>query len=173
MDGKLIGLVRDTVVDRYGEQLWTSLAEPCGPEADGSPSDALACWIGRDSVPALRDTYPSLFDRHDSLAGFIQGLGDDLPAIAVSQDTESPAIGFAHSNTPDGSLLLRIEADCSLCALVQGVIAGAAVHYDEEILISELKSPRRGDNACVLQIEVGDQSDQPETEWPDLKLAVI
>lgn len=172
MDGKLIGLVRDAVVDRYGEQLWDSLSRPCGPESEEVPSDALACWIGQDAVPTLRDTYPSLFERHQDLTSFIRGLGDDLPAITVD-DAAPIAVGFTHGETPDGSILLRIRAACSLCALLQGVIAGAAIHYDEQILISELKSPRRGDNACVLQIEMGQGADLPDFEWPDYQLAVI
>ncbi len=173
MDGKLIGLVRDTVIDRYGEQLWESLERPCGPEAEGTPSDALACWVGRDSVPALYETYPSLFERHSDFASFIRGLGDDLPAMAGTQASGSTPVSFAFGDTPDGSILLRVEADCSLCALIQGVIAGAAVHYDEQILLSELKSPRRGDNVCVLQIELHDESGVPDAEWPDYQLAVI
>lgn len=170
MDGKLIGLVRDTVIDRYGESLWTSLAG-CADDAEAAPSDALACWIGRESVPALRETYPSLFDRHSNLASFIGGLGDELPA--ASTDRSDPvSFSLRHASTPDGSILLRIEADCSLCALLQGVIAGAAVHYGEAATISELKSPRRGDNACVLQIEVGDESVTPDLGSRD-RLAVM
>jgi len=166
-------LVRDTVIDRYGEQLWESLSGPCGPDSDEAPSDALACWIGRDSVPRLRETYPSLFDRHPDLASFVRGLGDDLPAVAGGGATEGTSVLFAFGDTPDGSILVRITAACSLTAVIQGVIAGAAVHYDEPILLSELKSPRRGDNVCVLQIELGDMAGSPDSEWADDQLAVI
>jgi len=53
-----------------------------------------------------------------------------------------------------------------------GVIAGAAVHYDEPVLMSELKSPRRGDNACVLHIELGRDAGTPDAEIPDI-VAVV
>ncbi|MDX1578850.1 MAG: hypothetical protein R3266_10205, partial [Gemmatimonadota bacterium] len=153
MDGKLMGLVRDTVVGRFGEELWTSLSGPCAGLENAEPSDALACWIGRESVPALRDAYPSLFDRHADLTSFVAGLGDDLPAVRTA-DAGGPHPTFRHGFAPDGSILLRIEAPCSMCALIEGVIAGAAVHYGEPVLIGQLKSPRLGDNACVLQIEL-------------------
>lgn len=167
MDGKLIGLVRDTVIHRFGAELWDSLSGPCVPSESSEPSDALACWVGRESVPALRDSYPSLFDRHDDLAGFIAGLGDDLPAARAAAD-DGPSVNFRHGFSPDGTILLRIEAACSLCALIQGVIAGAAVHYGEPVLIGELKSPRRGDNVCVLQIELGHDAGTPDSRVPDI-----
>ena len=155
MDGKLIGLVRDTIVREYGEGLWAALAHRNG-DIEDAPSDSLACWLGRHSVPGLRATYPSLFSRHDDLAAFIAGLGDTLP---VAGDDHAPtsrvALAFRSTVTPDGQIILRIEADRSICALIQGVIAGAAIHYGEAVAIHQLKSRRNGDNVCLFQIEVG------------------
>jgi len=172
MNGKLIGLVRNTVIDHYGEQLWQSLSRPCGADAEGIPSDALAAWVGRETVPALRETYPSLFDRHPDLASFIRGLGDELPAVQDTERRTAVSVALRHGASPDGSILLRIEAECSLCALIQGLIAGAAVQYGEPALIGELKSPHRGDNVCVLHIEIGDES-RLDSGTSDMQLAVI
>lgn len=153
MDGKLIGLVRDTLVRQYGEGMWEALTEPATEE--GAPSAALACWLGQHTVPALRDTYPSLFARHDDLTAFISSLGDDIP-MTGDRDDSKVQLGFRTTTSPDGQILLRIEACCSICALIQGVIAGAAVYYDEQVTIHQLKSRTRGDNCCLLQIEVGE-----------------
>lgn len=153
MDGKLIGLMRDTLIRRYGGALWASLVGEAAGGEDG-PSDSLACWLGRDAVPAMEERYPSLFSRHADLESFIRGLGDELPAAGV-RDEDPMRVAFRHARSPDGHILLRVEADCVVCALVQGVIAGAAVHYGEAISIEEIKSRKRGDNACVLQIAIG------------------
>jgi len=170
MDGMLIGLVRDALVRQYGEELWDAL-EGRGQSAEGAPSDSLACWLGRHAVPTLRETYPTLFSRHDSLRSFIRGLGDDLP---VSRDRVAPSVPmrFQAVDTPDGQILLRVEADCALCALIQGVIAGAAIHYDERVTIHQIKSRKRGDNVCLFEIEVGEPASSPETDAFDL-LAVV
>lgn len=154
MDGKLIGLMRDTLIRRYGEPMWESLVAHDGARGDG-PSDSLACWLGRDAVPAMQESYPSLFARHADLASFIAGLGDDLPAAGARDEDGAMRVSFRHARTPDGQILLRVEADCLVCALVQGVIAGAAVHYGEGVSIDEIKSRKRGDNVCLLQISVG------------------
>lgn len=153
MDGKLIGLMRDTLIRRYGEKLWASLTRDTA-SVDG-PSDSLACWLGRDAVPAMEESFPSLFERHADLESFIRGLGDELPVSGARGDGDPMRVSFRHVRTPDGEILLRIDADCVVCALVQGVIAGAAIHYGEGISIEEIKSRKRGDNACVLRISLG------------------
>lgn len=167
MDGKLIGLVRDTIVREYGEGLWAALAHRNG-DLEDAPSDSLACWLGRHSVPGLRDTYPSLFSRHDDLAAFIAGLGDTLPAAGDRAPTSRVALAFRSTLTPDGQIILRIEADRSICALIQGVIAGAAIHYGEAVAIHQLKSRRNGDNVCLLQIEVGEVAAVQQGDVDDL-----
>ena len=155
MDGKLIGLVRDTLIRQYGEGLWVALADRTAAPSE-APSDSLACWLGQHAVPALADTYPSLFSRHDDLTAFIRGLGDDIP-VAGSREVDSAVrLAFRTTIGPDGQIFLRVEADCSICAVIQGVIAGAAVHYGETVAIHQIKSRRQGDNVCLLQIEVGD-----------------
>ena len=152
MDQRLIGLVREAVVERFGESLWRSLARGRGGGAPGgAPSDALACWIGQKAVSALRDSRPNLFDRHSGILSFVRGVGDRLPADAY-RETGSATVAFAHCETPDGAILLRIVASELLCALFQGVIDAAAACYDERVRISQLKNPRFGDNACVLEI---------------------
>jgi len=163
MDEKLIGLVRDTLVREYGQGLWEALAHSEG-DADGSPSDSLACWLGRHSVPALQATYPSLFARHDDLADFIRGLGAVLPVGGNRDQTSRVPLEFRSTTSPDGHIILRIEAQCSICALIHGVIAGAAIHYHESVAIHQLKSRRAGDNVCLLQIQVGEEVDVHEDD---------
>jgi len=167
MDGKLIGLVRDTLVREYGQGLWDALAHS-NQDPGGSPSDSLACWLGRHSVPALRDTYPSLFSRHDDLAQFVGGLGDVLPVAGDRDRTSRVPLAFRSTTSPDGHIILRIEADCSICALIHGVIAGAAVHYDESVAIHQLKSRKAGDNVCLLQIEIGEAANVPAGDIDDV-----
>jgi hypothetical protein len=169
MDGMLIGLVRDALIRQYGEEIWDALAGRT-PTADGAPSDSLACWLGQRTVPALRDTYPTLFSRHDDLASFVLGLGDELP-VAGRRRPSSVPMSFRSVESPDGEILLRIEADCSMCALIQGVIAGAAVHYGEPVSIHQIKSRRRGDNVCLLRVAVGETETSVESDL--LELAVV
>lgn len=168
MQGMLLGLVRETLVKQYGQPLWDALiaAEEMhvrdrtqnaehGLVAD-LPSDALVCWLARQSVSTLRDTYPSLFGRHTDLASFVRALGDELPVAADRAEDGARVARFTYQGTPDGDLLVRIEAESPICALIEGVIAGAALYYDERVAIEELKCRKRGDNACVIRIAFAD-----------------
>jgi hypothetical protein len=165
MDGKLIGLVRDTLIREYGDGMWGALAErdQSAPEA---PSDSLACWLGQHAVSSLADTYPSLFARHASLTAFVCGLGDELPMAGVRETAPVP-IGFKTTLSPDGQIFLRVEANCSICAVIQGVIAGAAVHYGEVVTIHQVKSRRSGDNVCLFQIDIGESAEEPDIDTLD------
>lgn len=161
MDGRLLGLVREAVVRRYGHAMWDSLlaaGDPDpgvaseGPSPKDVPSDSLICWLGRESVPALQETYPSLFARHRDLASFVHGLGDELPVAGERNDAEGVHAAFGFATVQDGDTLLRLEAPTPICSLIKGVIAGAAVHYGEQVEMDELKCRKRGDNHCILKI---------------------
>lgn len=172
MDGMLIGLVRDALIPQYGAEIWDALAGRT-PAGESGPSDSLACWLGRRSVTALRDTYPTLFSRHEDLASFVRGLGDDLPVSGARRRPSSVPVRFRSVESPDGEILLRIEAGCSMCALIQGVIAGAAVHYDEPVSIHQIKSRKQGDNVCLLRIAVGEPEPATSTETSLLELVAV
>lgn len=164
----LLGLVRETLVKQYGQPLWdalvaaeeTSLCDRIAGADDmrvaDLPSDSLVCWLARQSVSALRDTYPSLFGRHEDLASFVRSLGDELPVAADRAMARAGNARFTYHDTPDGDLLVRIEAESPICALMEGVIAGAALHYEEQVAIEELKCRKRGDNACLIRIAFAD-----------------
>lgn len=166
MNGKLIGLVKETLVRRYGDRIWDAVTRE-GPPGRDLASDALICWLGREAVPGLSRSYPSLFDRYGDLESFVRGLADDLPTVRA-RGGRSPMAAFGFRSAPDGSLLVRIESEAPICALVQGVIAGAAVRYDEGPVIQELKCRKRGDNACVLRVGV-DAEDLGHDHGPELE----
>lgn len=165
----MIGLVKETLVRRYGDRIWDGGARDRAREGDGA-SDALICWLGREAIPALSRSYPSLFERYGSLESFVRGLADDLPALRAGSGGMPGTASLDPRSAPDGSLLVRIEGDAPLCALVQGVIAGAAVRYDEPATIQELKCRKRGDNVCVLRVRVHGE-DLGRDHGPDLEAA--
>lgn len=153
MNGRLIGLVKETLTRRYGDGIWSAVAGRELASGGDAASDALVCWLGRQAVPGLSRRYPSLFERHGDLEGFVRGLGDELPSVRVGAE-EGSSVTFGFGSAPDGSLLVRIGGEAPICALVQGVIAGAAVHYGQTAALQELKCRKRGDNACVLRVRV-------------------
>ncbi len=172
MTGVLFGLVRETIARQYGEEFWCSLLEAgarngrCGHAAEAEdpggtpisdlPSDSLICWVGRQSVSSLARSYPSLFRRHESARSFVRSLNDGIPIGRILADggpSPSPSLSFCDSM--DGDLLVTVDDPADVCALVKGVIAGAADQFSEELAVEELKCVRTGDNRCVLRVRFG------------------
>jgi predicted hydrocarbon binding protein len=182
MQGTLFGLVKETLEGEYGEGMWESLVAACErngawqiggddghrrtgePLPDDLPSDALICWLGRRAVPRLASAYPTLFRRHENLRSFIRAFGRGLPSAGVRVQVTSPA--FSCFDAMDGELIVAMNGPTRVCALAEGVIAGAADFYDEAVTVEELKCVHRGDNRCVLRVRFGQQATRPDWQ-PD------
>ncbi len=199
MKGTLFGLVKEVLERQYGAGLWDSVLEACELNGNGVncelngngvnmsdweagmdtpdlpvdlPSDALICWLGRNVVPQLAKTYPTLFHRHANLRSFVHSLSEGLPsADPVVEVEEVPALEFFESF--DGDVMVTIQGAGPICALAEGVIAGAADYYGEPIVIDELKCVKRGDNRCVLQMTFAPQVVNAEWERRDSSFAAI
>lgn len=189
MRGTLFGLVREVLERQYGTGLWDSLLAACelngkanpfdgtasssaGEVARDLPSDALVCWFGRDVVPQLSKMYPSLFGRHDNLRSFVRSLGEGLPTAEASIEVDQVA-ALECRESFDGDALVTIRGPEPVCALVEGVIAGAADLYGEPVVVDELKCAKRGDACCVLQITFAPQVVDAEWGRKDSGFAVI
>ena len=190
MRGTLFGLVREVLERQYGAGLWESLLEACELNGNGVntsdwnagnddraipidiPSDALICWLGRSVVPQLAQTYPSLFRRHGNLRSFVRSFGEGLPSAAPLVEVDQvPALEFFESF--DGNMLVTIQGAEPICALAEGVIAGAADYYGEPVVIDELKCVKRGDNRCVLQMTFAPQVVNADWERRDSSFVAI
>jgi predicted hydrocarbon binding protein len=170
MAATMLDLVRKTVERRYGRTTWASLvgapavagapasgmdgeagAPRSGPTEADVPSDALACWLGRQAVARLARQRPELFRRQRDLRTFLLALhrrthGPALYEVALP----SPAVDVYEA--VDGQLLVSVVGEAACCALVEGLIAGAADRYGEAVRLELLKCRKRGDNRCVIRV---------------------
>lgn len=170
MSATMLDLVRNTVERRYGRLTWTALVGApaaegglaSGEEGDArassngslgadAPSDALACWLGRQTVARLAQERPDLFRRHQGLRPFLLALHDPTAGPAL-YNPERPSLSVDVHDAVDGQLLVSVDGDAACCALVEGLIAGAADRYGESACLALLKCRKRGDNRCVIRV---------------------
>lgn len=167
MAGTMLDLLRKNVERRYGRTTWATLVggpeapaagravgrEPNGAEsrANDAPSEALACWLGRQGVARVARDWPDLFDRHPDLRTFLTDLGGRTGGPALHGDDEL-SLGVSVFEGVDSDLFVRVEGEGSCCALVEGLIAGAAERYGERARLELLKCRHRGDNRCVIRV---------------------
>lgn len=166
----LLDLVRKTVERRYGRATWTSLvgapavggalvsgeeaqadASSNGSPAADAPSDALACWLGRQAVARLARQRPELFRRHGGLRAFLLALHYRTAGPSL-YDPERPSLAVGVHEAVDGQLLVSVDGQAACCAFVEGLIAGAADRYGERARLELLKCRKRGDNRCVIRV---------------------
>lgn len=167
MTGSVLDLVRTGVERRYGRTTWTALVggperlvarpgdrpdpDSPAPLVPDTPSEALACWLGRQAVALLARERPELFQGDRELRSFLFGLSGRTAAGGPGE-VETVPLAVEVRPAVDSDLLVRVDGDGACCALVEGLIAGGADHYGERARIELLKCRRRGDNRCVIRV---------------------
>lgn len=171
MAGTMLDLVRKNVERRYGRSTWATMvggpdappAAPPGtreggedggkprPSAGDAPSDALACWLGRQAVARVSLDGSDLLGRHGGLRSFLSSL-DGRTAGPSLHGEEELSLTVGVFEAVDADLFVAVDGDGACCALVEGLIAGAADHYGERARLELLKCRKRGDNRCVIRV---------------------
>jgi hypothetical protein len=181
MKGIIFNLVEEVVIGQYGEDAWDALLDAAG--VDGSytslgsypdedlfalvgaaatrldlPADQVVRLLGRESIPLLADRYPTFFDPHTTTSGFLLTLNDIIhPEVRkLYPGAEVPTFGFADSGANE--LVIRYQSARQLCALAEGFIEGAAVHYGEQVEVDQPECMHRGDQHCLLRCTFADAS---------------
>lgn len=165
--GTMLDLVRTNVERRYGQTTWAALlgrlraVEGNGASGLGArrgqgtdanaPSDALACWLGRQAVARAARDWPDVFERNPDLRAFLLGLDGRTGGRGFSGGDEVQLAVQVH-HAVDRDLFVTVDGDGASCALIEGLIAGAAEHYGERIRLELLKCCKWGDNRCVIRV---------------------
>jgi hypothetical protein len=94
--------------------------------------------------------YPGFFVAHTSTRPFLLTLNDIIhPEVRkLYPGADVPVFDF---DTPAPHVLvIGYRSARRLCAFAEGLIAGAARHYAEEVTIHQPECMNRGDERCLL-----------------------
>jgi hypothetical protein len=175
MKGIIFNLLEEVVTQTHGEEMWDHLLDTTQldgaftslgnyPDEDlltlvgavsaalNQPPNVIVRWFGTQALPLLARKYPAFFVGHHSTRPFILTLngiihpevrklypGADTPDFEF--DTSSPAV-----------LVMSYYSKRKLCALAEGLIVGAAEHFDETVSIGHALCMHRGDSRCRLEL---------------------
>jgi hypothetical protein len=174
MKGVVFNLLEQLVARDYGEETWDTLLEAsdldgvytslgsyadedlmklvgaAAEELDMSP-DQVVRWFGRNALPLFAVHYPQLFEPHDSTRSFVLTLNEIIhPEVRkLYPGADVPVFDFA---TRNGSLVMGYKSPRKMCAFAEGLLHGAADHYNERLTIEQPQCMNRGDDRCVLEI---------------------
>ncbi len=173
MKGIVFNLLEDVVAAQYGEATWDKLLDAAQlegaytslgsyPDADldklvaaaasvlNLPDDAIVRWFGRTSMPLLAERFPPFFEPHTSARPFVLTLNDIIHAEVRKLYPGAHVPIFVFDASAPDSLTIGYKSYRKLCAFAEGLIEGAADHYDERVLIQQPQCMNRGDAQCVL-----------------------
>jgi heme-NO-binding protein len=175
MKGIVFNLLEDVVTRVHGVDTWDALIDASGVSGSytslGSypdeemvklvmaaskalstpPADVLR-WFGREAMPLLAERYAGFFTPYTSARPFITSVNRIIhPEVRkVYPGADVPVFGF--SDEPDGSLLMSYQSARRLCALAEGFIEGAAMHYGESAKFEHASCMHKGDDKCLIRI---------------------
>lgn len=175
MKGIIFNLLEAVVTQAHGEKTWDQLLDSAG--VDGAftslgnypdeelfklvgaasaalklPPNAVVHWFGVQALPLLAAKYPAFFDGHSSTRPFILTLNRIIhPEVRkLYPGAEPPTFEF-DTSSPE-VLILSYHSQRKLCALAEGFVEGAAVHFGEKVSIAHPVCMHRGDPSCRLEL---------------------
>jgi hypothetical protein len=175
--GIVFTLLEDAVAAEHGEDAWDDLLDGAGlvgaytslgdyPDADlyklverasatlGLTSQEVIRWFGRSALPRLAVSYPGFFE-HPNTRSFLYTLNDIIHPEVRKLYPGADVPWFDFSERPNGDLVMGYDSHRRLCAFAEGLIEGAAAHFDEPVAITQPTCMLRSDPACEIVIHLG------------------
>ena len=175
MKGIVFNLLEQAVSREYGEDTWDDLLDSAGlkgaytslgsyPDAELGrlvaaaahalrlPPQDVVRWFGRAALPALAASNPAFFASHTNVRSFLLTLNDIIHPEVRKLYPGADAPDFEYEHRPDGSLGMGYRSRRMLCSFAEGLILGAAAHFDEIVSIVQPECMLRGDERCLLEL---------------------
>jgi hypothetical protein len=171
--GIVFNLLEEVVSAEHGEDVWDALLDSAGvsgvytslggyPDEEldrlvlaassalGVPADDVVRWFGLRMMPLFAQRYPALFADYTSWRPFVLGVNEVIhPEVGkLYPGAITPTFVFDASSSH--SLAMHYRSPRQLCALAEGLLAGAAAHYGEAIGIDQPLCIKRGDDRCII-----------------------
>ena len=177
MKGIILNLVEDVVRAEHGEDYWDQVVDASGLAAsytsmgtypdhevealaavvaaqeDASAYDVIR-HVGHVGMASLAERYPGFFDPHAGVRPFLLSLNSTVhPEVrrlypgAVIPEFD---IAFPEAHVVE----LGYVSERGRCDLAEGLVLGAAEHYGETVVVSQRTCVHRGDDRCVIRVEL-------------------
>lgn len=177
MKGIILNLVEEAIVAEHGDDTWDSLLDTSGLEgaytslgnypdddlerlvASGAgvlavqPRD-LSRHLGEVAIKGLAERYPHYFSPHDTTVDFLLTLDDVIHTEVRKLYPESAPPDFWFDVPIGSELVVHYRSERRLCALAEGMMAGAAAHYDQLVSIAHESCMFDGADHCTLRVTV-------------------
>ncbi len=175
MKGIIFNLVEETVVADHGEDAWESLLESAGVEgaytalgqypdeelsllitagaaALGVSAGDLTRRLGRSALLGLARRYPRFFEGHQTTRPFLMTLNDVIHPEVRKLHVDADPPDFVFRDEDPSTLVMEYRSHRQLCALAEGMIVGAGVHFGEVVTVEHDGCMLDGAAHCTLLV---------------------
>lgn len=176
MKGMVFTLLGELVEERFGIEMWDELIDLTQPESDGAyvstdtyPDQELLAYVAAMSekldVPAndlvfafgeymlgkFESIHPEFFEGHD-LKSFLKSVHDVIHVEVKKLHPDAVLPTFDYEDPSPDALTMLYRSPRQLCALAEGLIAGAAKHFDTPLNSTHDVCMHRGADHCRIEL---------------------
>lgn len=181
MDVNMKGMVflgfEQFVIDKYQLASWQTVIDEVNPESQGIylasdfyPDEELLALItalsslvsvtpaeilrqfGAFVFPTLYGSIASSLPEQNNLFDFLLSVDSVIHVQVKKSDPQAYTPTMFHDQPDENTLLLRYLSKRQLCHFAEGLILGAAEHYDTKISINQPQCTHLGDKECLIKI---------------------
>ena len=118
------------------------------------PANDLVFAFGQYMFPAFYHRYPELIDGHANMLDFLESLDGVIHVEVVKLYPGAITPGFEPDRRSSKVLHLKYESDRNLCRLAEGLIDGAAKHFDHNYTLVHEPCAHRGADHCGILVSL-------------------
>ncbi len=175
MQGVVFQVLESCYVEAFGSDAWSEVSAAAAasdsytydaayPDAElgrllgaicvaqGLGQEAALRWFGERAIPHFRAFAPDLFDRFGTCWPFLRSLNDIIHPEVRELYPGVNVPDFEYPESADGDRIIVYRSARRMCALAEGLMLGAAVHYGETLTIAQSRCMLRGDDHCRFHL---------------------
>ncbi|MBX2880203.1 MAG: heme NO-binding domain-containing protein [Granulosicoccus sp.] len=177
MKGVVFNLLSEMVEEKFGLEVWDALLETTGQdgvyvstetypdenifalvgaasEKSGIPANDLVKAFGEYMFPHFYRQNPAFFKPDMSLKEFLLSVDRVIHVEVRKLHPDAGLPEFEYEDEHDQELTMLYSSPRKLCMLAEGLIAGAATHFDTEYTLSHNECMHDGAESCRLHLKI-------------------
>jgi len=175
--GIVFNLLNDMVEEQFGMDMWDDLIDATAPSSQGIytsvevyPDGELLAYVaaiskhtGAEPAAVVRlfgnymlgrfaQMHPEFFAGH-SIKSFLKSVHSVIHVEVRKLHPDVVLPEFTYDDPADNELVMNYHSPRKLCHLAEGLIDGAARHFDVQVTMQHPVCMHDGADHCVLRLE--------------------
>jgi predicted hydrocarbon binding protein len=123
-------------------------------ERNNIPADDLVFAFGQYMLPGFAGRYPYLIEKIPDFLSFLESIDEVIHVEVKKLHPDAITPSFSHKRLAQHQLLLNYQSNRKMCRLAEGLISGAAKHFDTQYDLQHSPCMHTGADHCGLLITV-------------------